>query len=148
MKMSQENEPSYPKLEPWSATRVMLLYIATCFCVTMFKLWTASDSLTHYWSGLVRWPRSARVMVGSHWSLREWSRCRQTVTSVKVHLHCENESEDEFYLPQGKVMLSEVCVILFIIGLMATRSLLILVMARSVHILLDCFLVPFDFYRC
>ena len=38
-------------------------------------------------------------------------------------------------------MFSEVSVIVSIIGLMPTQSLLILVTARSVHILLECFLV-------
>ena len=38
-------------------------------------------------------------------------------------------------------MFSQACVILFRIGLMATRSLLILVMRRSLRILLECFLV-------
>ena len=45
------------------------------------------------------------------------------------------------YRPQGKVMFSQVSVILSTIGVMATGSLLILVMARSVRILLQCFLV-------
>ena len=45
------------------------------------------------------------------------------------------------YRPQGKVMFSQASVILSTIGLMATRSLLILVTARSVRILLECFLV-------
>ena len=40
-----------------------------------------------------------------------------------------------------KVMFSHASVILFTIGLMATLSLLILVTARSVRILLECFLV-------
>ena len=38
-------------------------------------------------------------------------------------------------------MFSQACVILFRIGLMATRSLLIFVMRRSLRILLECFLV-------
>ena len=38
-------------------------------------------------------------------------------------------------------MFSQACVILFRIGLMATRSLLIFVMGRSLRILLECFLV-------
>ena len=45
------------------------------------------------------------------------------------------------YRPQGKVMLSQVCVILFTIGLMTTQSLFILVMVWLVCILLECFLV-------
>ena len=45
------------------------------------------------------------------------------------------------YRPQGKVMFSQACVILLTIGLMATRSLLLFVNARSVCILLECFLV-------
>ena len=44
-----------------------------------------------------------------------------------------------FYRPQGKVMFSQACVILFTISLMATRSLL--VTARSVRILSECFLL-------
>ena len=40
-------------------------------------------------------------------------------------------------------MCSQASVILSTIGLMATGSLLILVMARSVRILLECFLVTF-----
>ena len=40
-------------------------------------------------------------------------------------------------------MFSQVCVILFTTGLMATRSLLILVTALLVRILLECFLVIF-----
>ena len=46
-----------------------------------------------------------------------------------------------YYRPQGKVMFSQASVILSTIGLMDTRSLLILVTARSVCILLECFLV-------
>ena len=52
-----------------------------------------------------------------------------------------------YYRPQGKVMFSQVSVILSTIGLMDTRSLLILVgysvtvPARSVRILVECFLV-------
>ena len=38
-------------------------------------------------------------------------------------------------------MFSQACVILCTIGLMATRSLFVLVTARSVCILLECFLV-------
>ena len=49
------------------------------------------------------------------------------------------------YRPQGKVMFSEACVILFTIGLMATLSLLILFMVWLVRILLECFLV-YDYY--
>ena len=46
-----------------------------------------------------------------------------------------------YYRPQGKVTFSEACVILFTISLISTRSLLILVTARSVHIILECLLV-------
>ena len=46
-----------------------------------------------------------------------------------------------YYRPQGKVMFSQVSVILSIIGLMATRLLLIPFTAQSVRILLECFLV-------
>ena len=47
----------------------------------------------------------------------------------------------DYYRPQGKVMFSQASVILSTIDLMATRSLLILATARSVSILLECFLV-------
>ena len=47
--------------------------------------------------------------------------------------------------PQGKVMFSQAPVILFTIDLIATRSLLILVTVRLVHILLECFLVKIVF---
>ena len=46
-----------------------------------------------------------------------------------------------YYRPQGKVMFSQVSVILSTIGLMPTRSLLVLVTVRSIRILLECFLV-------
>ena len=46
----------------------------------------------------------------------------------------------------AKVMFSQACVILFTIGLMTTRSLLILVMVWSVRILLECFLVLMCFH--
>ena len=52
-------------------------------------------------------------------------------------IHC-------LYQPKGKVMFSRACVILFTIGLLATRLLLILVNAWSVCILLESFLV-YDF---
>ena len=45
-----------------------------------------------------------------------------------------------YYRPQGTVTFSEACVILFTISLMASRSLLILLTARLVRILLECFL--------
>ena len=45
------------------------------------------------------------------------------------------------YRLQWKVMFSQACVILYTIGLMVTRSLLILVMIWLVRILLECFLV-------
>ena len=51
---------------------------------------------------------------------------------------------ETFYRPHGKVMFSKASVILFRIDLVATRSLLVLVTAWSVHILLECFLV----YNC
>ena len=47
--------------------------------------------------------------------------------------------------PQGKVMFLQASVILSKIGLMATRSLLILVTERLVCILLECFLVLYLF---
>ena len=50
-----------------------------------------------------------------------------------------------FYRPQGKA--KRLSVILFTISLMTTRSLLILVMVQSVHILLECFLVMTYFYK-
>ena len=50
-----------------------------------------------------------------------------------------------YYALQGKVMFSKTSVILSTIGLKATRSLLILVTARSLRILLECFLV-WDIY--
>ena len=46
-----------------------------------------------------------------------------------------------YYRLQGKVMFSQASVILSAIGLMTTRSLLVLVTACSVRILLECFLV-------
>ena len=49
------------------------------------------------------------------------------------------------YRPQGKVSFSETYVILFTIGLMVTRSLLILVLVRLVRMLLEYFLV-YDYY--
>ena len=48
-----------------------------------------------------------------------------------------------FYRLQEKVLFSHVSVILSTIGLIATRSLPILITARSVRILLECFLVYF-----
>ena len=51
--------------------------------------------------------------------------------------NCDGSNNN--YRPQGKVMFSQACVILSTIGLMATRSLLNLVI--SVCILLECFLV-------
>ena len=44
------------------------------------------------------------------------------------------------YRPQGKIMFSQVCVVLSTIGLMATRLLLILGIVRAVCILLECFI--------
>ena len=52
-----------------------------------------------------------------------------------------------FYLLQGKVMFSQVSVILSTIGLMDIRSLLILVKAWSVRILLECFLLVLRFFK-
>ena len=45
------------------------------------------------------------------------------------------------YRSKGNVMFSQACVILFTIGLTATRSLLILVTTQLANILLECFLV-------
>ena len=45
---------------------------------------------------------------------------------------------------KGQEMFSQTCVILFTIGLVATRSMLIFVSARSVRIQLECFLVLDD----
>ena len=47
------------------------------------------------------------------------------------------------YRPQGKIMFSQASVILSTINLIATRSLLILVTARSVRVLLEYFLVHY-----
>ena len=52
-----------------------------------------------------------------------------------------NVDIDASYRPQGMVMFSQASVILSTIGLIATRSLLILVTVRLVCILLECFLV-------
>ena len=53
-------------------------------------------------------------------------------------------SQKSVFFLQGGLFHTErtqTCVIMFTIGLMATRSLLILVTTRTVHILLQCFLV-------
>ena len=49
------------------------------------------------------------------------------------------------YQLQGKVMFSQVCLILSTMGLMDTGSLLILITVRSVRILLECILVAICF---
>ena len=56
------------------------------------------------------------------------------VTSLKI-------LDSYFYRPQEKVIVSQASLILSKIGLMATRSLLILVTVRSVRIPLKCCLV-------
>ena len=64
-------------------------------------------------------------------------------SKIEQKVERKNNSRISLFItdPQGKVMFSEACVILFTIGLMATWSLLILVTVRSVRILLECFLV-------
>ena len=67
----------------------------------------------------------------------------ELIRNVKCSTYFVNMSKTilVYYQPQEKVMFSQPSVILSTIGLMDTRSLLILVTARSVRILLECFLV-------
>ena len=57
-----------------------------------------------------------------------------------------NVSGSTYYRPHGKVIFSQACisralVLVLTVGLMTTRSLLILVTARSLRILVECFLI-------
>ena len=70
-----------------------------------------------------------------------------TIFAFKLQIMLQRKLVNKgHYRLQGKVMFSEASVILSTIGLMATRSLLILVTAQSIRILLECFLVTTLFW--
>ena len=103
-----------------------------------FRVWTRLWSLYMYFLGLT----TLCVSVNTVWVLRQrfhqqwcsgWPCLHVTFFFKKKVRYC--------YRRQRKVMLSRASVILFTIGLMATWSLLVFVMVRSVCILLKCFLV-------